>query len=62
MKRPNIKDWSVPAIALMALVSSVSPAFAQSGATERVSVTSDGAEANNSSDMSAISASWQALR
>jgi uncharacterized repeat protein (TIGR01451 family) len=53
MNRLNVSGWSV---AVIALVSSVSPAYAQSGVTERVSMTSSGAEANNSSDMPAISA------
>lgn len=46
----------VLAIALITLAFRVSPAFAQSGVTERVSVDSSGAEANSTSDMPALSA------
>jgi uncharacterized repeat protein (TIGR01451 family) len=43
-------------VALITLVSGVLPASAQSGVTTRVSVASGGAEADNTSDMPAISA------
>ncbi|MEA2560175.1 MAG: hypothetical protein QOH06_1679 [Acidobacteriota bacterium] len=43
-------------ISLIALASGVPPASAQAGVTERVSVDSSGAEADNTSDMPAISA------
>jgi hypothetical protein len=46
----------VTGMALIALAFSVSPASAQSGVTTRVSVDSNGGEANNSSELAAISA------
>ncbi len=54
--RSELKLFPSPTLTLLLAIAAVSPVFAQSGVTERVSVASSGTEADNASDMPAISA------